>query len=75
MSVFALDVFEEARWPIALLMHLIPSIILSILTFISWKNRRLGGFLFLIAAIVMALFFHSPTIAIPVFIIAILFFF
>jgi len=53
ISVFALDVFGEPQWFLALLMHLIPSFILIILTAIAWKNERLGGFIFIAAGFLM----------------------
>jgi hypothetical protein len=74
-SVFALDVFQEKQWYLALLMHLIPSFILVILTIIAWKHERIGGFLFLSAGLIMSIFFHSPTIALPAFIIGAIFIF
>ena len=75
ISVFALDVFQEKQWYLALLMHLIPSFILIILTIIAWKHERMGGFLFLSAGLVMLIFFHSLIIALPAFIIGAIFIF
>lgn len=73
MSVFALDVFGEPRWYLALFMHLIPSFVLIFLTIIAWKRRRIGGILFLLAGCVMTFFFHSFTLAAPALIIGVLF--
>ena len=50
ISVFALDVFSEgystAELAIALLMHLLPTIITIIFIVIAWKHERVGGWLF-----------------------------
>ena len=73
MSLFALDVFSEPKWILALTFHLIPNFILIILTIIAWKHKKLGGILFLIAALTMSVFYNSFFIAIPPFIIGILF--
>jgi hypothetical protein len=73
ISLFAFDVFEEPLWPIALLIHLIPSFTLAGITFIAWKHEQLGGILFLLAGLAMFLFFHSLALASPVFVIGLLF--
>jgi len=73
-SIFALDVFNQPQWPLALFMHLIPSFILTFITLIAWKQEKTGGFLFLASGIIMIIFFHSVTIAVPAFIIGLLFF-
>lgn len=75
ISMFALDVFSEPQWPLALLIHLIPSFILIILTIIAWKKSFLGGILFLIYGLTLLWFsnFRAYVIVIPVFIIAALF--
>jgi hypothetical protein len=75
ISIFALDVFEESQWLLALLIHLIPSYILALITFIAWRHERLGGILFLLAGLAMVLFFHSIPLASPVFVIGVLFLF
>ncbi len=55
VSMFALDVFELKLtfWQkmIALLMHLIPSLILLALLIIAWKWEYVGGILFIIIGI------------------------
>jgi len=51
ISLFALDVFEQEKWFLALVMHLIPSFVLIIMTVISWKKEFLGGILWLILGI------------------------
>jgi len=58
ISMFALDVFDEPRWWLALMIHLIPSYILVIITVIAWKRERLGGWLFLLAGAVLLIFTH-----------------
>lgn len=73
LSMFAMDVFGEPRWYIALPMHLIPSFILIILTTIAWKRERFGGILFLIYGIVMAIFNRAFIIAAPAFVIGVLY--
>jgi len=75
ISVFALDVFGEPQWFLALLMHLIPSFILIILTAIAWKNERLGGFIFIAAGFLMLVSsrFESMVISIPAIVLGALF--
>lgn len=73
ISLFALDVFSEKNWPLALLAHLLPSFILIILTVIAWKNELLGGILFLFSTLVFLFFFHSTVIVVPTFLIGGLF--
>lgn len=73
ISMFALDVFGEERWFLALIIHLIPSIILVIATTIAWRNSRLGALIFIILSLIFALFFHSALIGFPLFVIAALF--
>jgi uncharacterized membrane protein YccC len=74
ISVFALDVIGEPQWFLALLIHLIPSFILILLTIIAWRNEKVGGFLFLVAGFIITIFFHSVVLALPAFIIGIIFF-
>lgn len=63
ISVFALDVFEAGYgfWGtiVALFMHLIPSFILIACLAVAWKRPRIGGFLFLLMAVVFTLFFKT----------------
>ena len=73
ISIFALDVFGEPQWYLALFMHLIPSFILIILTVIAWNRLLIGGVLFLVAGCVMAFFFHSLPLSVPVFVVGFLF--
>ena len=63
ISLFALDVFGEPQWLLALFMHLIPSFILIILTVIAWNNKPLGGVAFITLGILTSVFFHlSPLV-------------
>jgi hypothetical protein len=51
VSVFALDVFSEGKefWEIllALLMHLIPTMLVVVALAVSWKWEWIGGLLFI----------------------------
>ena len=51
ISLFALDVFEQEKWLLALIIHLIPTYVVVILTVIYWKKEFLGGILWLILGI------------------------
>ncbi|MFZ6035188.1 MAG: DUF7670 domain-containing protein [Patescibacteria group bacterium] len=46
ISLFALDVFDEPRWFLALVMHLIPTFILAVSTIIAFKNEKTGGLIY-----------------------------
>ena len=72
ISMFALDSFSEPNWPIALFMHLIPSLILAGVTAIAWKREFVGGILFLALAVAFTLFFQSFVLAAPIFVIGVL---
>lgn len=76
ISMFALDVFTEPSWPLALLMHLLPSVVLIILTILSWKKNFAGAIIFFVFGLFTTWFTHfeSPVVVIPIFIISILFF-
>ena len=52
VSAFALDVFGESDWLLALIIHLIPSYILIALTAVAWKMDIMGGILFLVVGII-----------------------
>ena len=75
ISMFALDVFSEPQWLLALFMHLIPSYFLVAITIVAWKHEMLGGFLFLIAGFALLIFTHFEAliIGIPAFVIGVLF--
>jgi len=75
ISVFALDVFSEPRWLLALFIHLIPGYFLVAITIVAWKHEILGGFLFLIAGFALLIFTHFEAliIGIPAFVIGALF--
>ncbi|MFH1452333.1 MAG: hypothetical protein ABIF88_04115 [archaeon] len=85
ISIFALDVFGENYKPlqliIALFMHLIPSIIITIFLIISWKHEKIGGYIFITLGIIFGFFFEAffhiasfVVLVIPLWIIGILFF-
>ena len=75
ISMFALDVFGEPQWFLALLMHLIPSFILVTLTVIAWKYEQLGGLLFIVAGVFLLISsrFESLIISVPAIIVGVLF--
>ena len=56
LTMFSLDIFDGTSgfWNIALglFMHNIPSIILLIILFISWKHEIVGGIAFILAGLV-----------------------
>lgn len=51
ISIFAADVFSESRgfWPttLALLMHLIPTLLIVAVLVVSWHREWIGGTLFI----------------------------
>ncbi len=55
ISLFALDVFSEGYrfWAtvLALIIHLIPSLILLAVLVLAWYRKRLGGLLFIALAV------------------------
>ncbi|MFZ2024860.1 MAG: hypothetical protein WAV51_01075 [Microgenomates group bacterium] len=71
-SIFALDVFSEPQWILALFMHLIPSMVLLIMTIVAWKRERVGGILFCLAGVFMLVFYHTVWITLPAFVISFL---
>jgi len=75
ISIFALDVFGEPQWLLALLMHLIPNFILIVLTIVAWKNERFGGSIFVVIGLLVLVLsrFQSLIISIPVIVIGVLF--
>jgi len=75
ISMFALDVFNEPNWPLALFMHLIPSFLLVGVTIVAWRNETLGGYFFLIVGAALLVFtnFEALVIGIPAFVIGALF--
>lgn len=82
LSLFALDVFIPGKnliyYAVALFMHLIPNILLTILLIIAWRKEVLGGVLFILAGILFFLYFRNPilinTLLLgPIFIIGLLF--
>jgi hypothetical protein len=93
LSLFALDVFDEhlGFWPtaLALIMHLLPSIVLIAVLIVAWRREWIGSILYAGAGllyIIWAVFVPRPlpisvrftwmlTIAGPAFVIAALFLF
>ena len=91
LMIFSLDVFEPGltSWQIfiGLLMHNLPSLILAIVLWISWKYEIVGGVTFIIAGIAHMIFsvvrvdvepwyisfFGSLIIDVPAFLIGVLF--
>jgi hypothetical protein len=84
ISVFALDVFTEGYrfWEtvVALFMHLIPTAIVLLVLFISWRREQIGGALFLALGLFYIVAFWNPTrwqayliISGPLFLIGVLF--
>ena len=60
LMIFSLDVFEPGLtgWQIVigLFMHILPSLILAIVLWISWKYEIVGGVAFIIAGIAHMVF-------------------
>lgn len=54
ITMFAFDVFEEGKTAgeiaLALLMHLLPTILLVISLVVAWKMEKIGGWLFIALA-------------------------
>lgn len=75
ISMFALDVFGEPQWFLALMIHLIPSYFLIAITIVAWKQEKFGGGLFLMAGLALLVFTHFEALilGIPAFIIGWLF--
>ncbi len=75
LSMFALDVFGQPEWFLALLIHLIPTYLLIAITAVAWKNETIGGWLFLVAGLALLIFtrFETWVIAVPAFMIGFLF--
>ena len=50
ISIFALDVFEEYKFPevlVALFIHLVPTYLVIGALLVAWKWEKIGGILFL----------------------------
>lgn len=66
VSLFALDSFSLPNWPLALLMHLIPSLVLIFIVVIAWHRPLWGGYLFIATTLAMAIWLtHSLIILLP----------
>ena len=75
ISLFALDVFDQPQWFLALVIHLIPSFILIAVTVLAWKNEMIGGLIFVLFGILLLFFtrFESMIISLPIIVIGALF--
>jgi len=65
LTLFSLDVFSpELKWweiALGLLIHNIPSLILTLILIITWKHEIVGGIAFILAGLLyIALLFKSP---------------
>lgn len=69
-GLFALDSLQN---PVAFFMHMIPSLVLFVITVIAWKKRRIGGILFCLIGVLMFVFYNTLSIALPSFVIGVLF--
>lgn len=67
-SIFALDVFIPGKtigyYMEGLIIHLLPNLILAVLLAIAWKWEKIGGLLFMAAAI-LTVFIFDTYIAFP----------
>lgn len=61
-GLFALDSLQN---PVAFFMHMIPSLVLFVITVIAWKKERLGGILFCLIGVLIFVFYHTVSIALP----------
>lgn len=73
LALFALDVLSLPQWWLALLIHLIPNFILAGLTAIAWYHPRLGANFFWLIGLLSIGFYHSYILALPLFILGVLF--
>ncbi|MFC1922054.1 hypothetical protein ACFLY4_02095 [Chloroflexota bacterium] len=84
VSIFALDIFGEGYnfWEtiVALVMHLIPTVVILIILAVAWRRERIGGFLFIILGVLYIALFWDPSrwpayllISGPLFLIGVLF--
>lgn len=84
LGIFALDVFIPEKplyyYVIGIFMHLLPNFILLAFLVLAWKMEKLGGLLFIVAAIFTTAYFETYThlinfsiISFPIFLIGCLF--
>jgi hypothetical protein len=63
LMLFALDIFGEGYGLVELLvglfMHLIPNMILGLITFLAYKKTLIGGIAFLVLGLIFTVFFHT----------------
>lgn len=81
IALFALDVFNGEPSFLAIIMHLIPSIVLLIILILSWKKPKIGGWTFIILGVAFTIYFNTYRqwqtfllISLPLFLVGILFF-
>jgi hypothetical protein len=65
ISLFALDVFNEGKgfWgtSLALLIHLVPTLLVLILLAVSWRREWIGGILFVLLGVLYVVWaWHKP---------------
>ena len=75
--LFSLDSLSSPQPVLAFLIHNIPTMILAILTFISWNKQILGSLLFLGFSIFIYFYlspYPSPIIIVPPLLTSVLFF-
>lgn len=84
ISIFALDVFDEnlGFWGtiLGLIIHLIPTWILILVLIFAWNFEKIGGLIlilislfFVVTYILRGVWYYSFIIALPIFIIGLLF--
>lgn len=63
LALFSLDVFDPGvpflKQILGFLIHNIPSIVLIILLFVSWKYPKIGGIIIIVFSLVLTVFFHT----------------
>ncbi|MFC1790441.1 hypothetical protein ACFLZP_03095 [Patescibacteria group bacterium] len=63
ISLFALDVFNEGyclpELLLALVMHFIPTFFFALVTYLSWRNPKIGGVVFIGLAILTVFAFDT----------------
>jgi hypothetical protein len=62
ISLFALDSFEHGTLGeqiLAFLLHMIPSLVLTIILAIAWKWELIGGILYILLGIVLSPFIYT----------------
>ncbi len=75
ISLFALDAMGNPNWPVALSIHLLPSLLLTVITIIAWRWGKVGGVLFVVVWVLwfFSSRFQSYVISVPAIIVGSLF--